>query len=130
MTAKEYLMQYRLSLRRTDCIVGNLAELKEEAVALRDHEGRSVQLDAAVAKYVDACEEKEAELRQLEMQRRAIEETIGNVPDPLLRDILWEKYILGHTLVQYAEKSHYHYVSICRLHSQALRLVDALMPER
>ena len=55
--AKAYLMQYRESLDRTREIAEHLDELKAEAVRLKGHEGQRVDLDAAVARYVDACEE-------------------------------------------------------------------------
>lgn len=60
MTAKEakaYLKLYRESLEQTQEITDHLAELKAEAERLRDHEGQSIQLDAAVARYIDAIKD-------------------------------------------------------------------------
>lgn len=65
MKPKEYLQQYRQSMERTAEIEQHLAELKAEAIRLKDHEGQSVKLDDATAKYVDACDEMSAELTRL-----------------------------------------------------------------
>lgn len=118
--AKEYLLQYRQSLVRTGEIETHLRELKEEAVSLRNHEGYSVALDEATALYVDACNEKAAELRRLESVRREIEELIDSVNDIRLRELLREIYISGRKLVRIAADRDQSYEHICRLHGEAL----------
>ena len=65
---------------KTAEIASNLADLKAEAENLKDHEGQRVGLDAAVAKYVDACKEAEQELDKLAAIRKdilAAAETVG-----------------------------------------------------
>lgn len=118
--AKEYLIQYRQSLVRTGEIEAHLRELKEEAVSLKNHEGYSVALDEATALYVDACDEKAAELRRLESVRREIEELIDSVNDIRLRELLREIYISGRKLVRIAADRDQSYEHICRLHGEAL----------
>lgn len=118
--AKEYLMQYRQSLVRTGEIEAHLRELKEEAVSLKNHEGYSVALDEATALYVDACDEKAAELRRLESVRREIEELIDSVNDIRFRELLREIYISGRKLVRIAADRDQSYEHICRLHGEAL----------
>lgn len=129
MTAKEYLMQYRESMERTAEIETHLHELKAEAIRLKDHEGQSVKLDDATAKYVDACDEMSAELTRLHDLREEIKQTIEAVPDARLRNMLTEIYMGGKTLVRIAADKNYSYEHICRLHGEALRLVSEIMPK-
>ena len=127
MRAKEYLQQYRQSMERTAEIEQHLAELKAEAIRLKDHEGQSVKLDDATAKYVDTCDEMSAELTRLHELREAIRQTIEAVPDARLRNMLTEIYMGGQTLVRIAADKNYSYEHICRLHGEALRRVSEIM---
>ena len=128
MAAKEYLMRYRESMERTKEIEQHLHELKAEAIRLKDHEGRSVALDNAVQKYVDACDQSGAELNRLAALRAEILGTIDAIESKTLREILYHKYILGETLEKIAADMNYHYVSVCRLHGAALHAVTANTP--
>lgn len=128
MDAKEYLMRYRESMERTKEIGQHLAELKAEAVCLKDHEGRSIALDHAMQKYVDACDQSSAELNRLAALRAEIIGAIDGVESKTLRKILYRKYVLGETLEKIAADMNYHYVSICRLHGAALHAVTANIP--
>lgn len=127
MTAKEYLMQYRESMERTAEIETHLHELKAEAIRLKDHEGQSVKLDDATAKYVDACDEMSAELNRLAALRQEIKQTIEAVSNARLRSMLTEIYMGGQTLVRIAADKERSYEHICRLHGEALRRVSEIM---
>ena len=132
MTAKEakaYLMQYRESMARAHEITEHLGELKAEAVRLRDHEGQRVELDAAVARYVDACDESARELDRLAALRAEIVGTVDAVPERRLRQLLREIYINGKRIVQIAADRDQSYEHICRLHGQALLELSAVMPK-
>lgn len=130
MTAKEYLQQYRASMARTHEITDHLAELKEEAIRLKDHEGHSVALDAAVARYVDACNAAAGELDRLEALRKEIAAAVEAVPDARLRELLREIYIGGKKIVRIAADRDQTYEHVCRLHGQALLELSACMPEK
>lgn len=130
MTAKEYLMQYRESMARTHEITDHLAELKEEAIRLKDHEGHSAALDAAVARYVDACNAAAGELDRLEALRKEIAAAVEAVPDARLRELLREIYIGGKKIVRIAADRDQTYEHVCRLHGQALLELSACMPEK
>ena len=54
MTSKEYLMQYRESMRRTQAITEHLAELRSVCEQLRTEDGHRIELDKAVCNLVDA----------------------------------------------------------------------------
>jgi DNA-directed RNA polymerase specialized sigma subunit len=122
--AKAYLMQYRESLERADEIEQHLHELKAEAIRLKDHEGRSVALDGAVQKYVDACNNSEAELNRLAALRAEIIGTIDAVKDDRLRNILRRRYILGQKWEQIAVSLMLEYRWVLRLHGRALTEVS------
>lgn len=121
--AKAYLQQYRDSMSRTADIEHHLRELKTEADNLKDHEGQSIALDAAVAKYVDACTESDAELESLAELRIRIRETINEVQDPRLHSLLWRRYISGFTWEQVAVSMSYTYRRVTQLHGDALKAV-------
>lgn len=125
--AKSYLMQYRESLDRTREITQHLDELKSEAVRLKDHEGQSVKLDEATAKYMDACDESADELNRLAELRNGIKREIEAINDNRLRKLLTEVYINGTKLVRYAANLDQSYEHICRLHGEALRAVCEAM---
>lgn len=131
MTAKEakaYLMQYRASLDRAREIAEHLDELKAEAVRLRDHEGQRVELDAAVARYVDACEESAHELDRLAALRAEIVGAIDGVTSAKYRTLLYWRYIRGYTWEQVAVEMSYSWRQTCRLHGDALNAVKIFLP--
>ena len=129
MTAKEYLMQYRQSMERTAEIEQHLAELKAEAIRLKDHEGQFVKLDDATAKYVDACEEMSAELTRLHDLREEIKRTIEAVPDARLRNLLRWRYISGYTWEQVSVQMNYTYRRSIQLHGAALQAVSRTLAQ-
>lgn len=128
MTAKEYLQQYRESLDRTNELTAQLDELKAEAERLRDHEGRRIKLDAAVAKYVDACEDAGVYLEMLAAKRVEICAVIESVSDVRLRALLRNRYVLGYTWERIAVEMNYSFVHVVhRLHPAALRAVQEIL---
>ena len=130
MDPKQYLKQYRESIDRTNEISGNLSELKAEAEALKDHEGQRIELDAAVAKYVDACKDAEHELDNLADLRKEIIATIDKVADPKMHSVLWRRYISGLTWEQVAVSMNYTYRRTTQLHGDALQIVGKILTGR
>lgn len=130
MDPKHYLKQYRESLDRTNEITVSLSELKAEAQALKDHEGQRVELDAAVAKYVDACEESANELERLAGLRKNILSVIDEVEDPKMHSVLWRRYISGLTWEQVAVSMNYTYRRTTQLHGDALKIVAKILAKR
>ena len=128
--AKAYLNQYRDSMFRTSDIEHHLRELKAEADNLKDHEGQSIALDAAVAKYVDACNDAEKELETLAALRIDIRTTIDAVQDERLHSLLWQRYVSGFTWEQVAVSMCYTYRRVTQLHGDALRMVCDLLNRR
>ncbi|MBQ5339548.1 MAG: hypothetical protein J6Z40_10330 [Oscillospiraceae bacterium] len=123
---KKYLQLYRESIEKTSEIAQNLAEMKAEAEALRDHEGQRVELDAAVAKYVDACEEAEKELSRLADLRQDIRQLIDKVNDTRMHSILWRRYISGLSWEQVAVSMNYTYRRVTQLHGEALKEICSI----
>lgn len=121
--AKAYLSKYRESLELARKTSEHLAELKAEAEQLRDHEGQSVELDAAVIRYVDACNDAGAYLEMLGSLRVDIRQTVERVADAKLRELLREIYINGKPIVRVAADREQSYEHICRLHGAALLAV-------
>ena len=118
---------YRESVQKTAEIASNLAELKAEAETLKDHEGQRVELDAAVAKYVDACEEAEKELSRLADLRQDIRQLIDKVNDTRMHSILWRRYISGLSWEQVAVSMNYTYRRVTQLHGDALKAIGIIL---
>lgn len=125
MTPKEYLMQYRESVDASNEITAHLSELKAEAQRLRDHEGQSIALDKAVAKYMDACTAASVQLADLARLRGEISLAIDAVPDEKLRTLLRWRYICGASWERVAVEMNYTYRRITQLHGVALKAFQA-----
>lgn len=123
---KSYLMQYRESLDRTREITQHLDELKSEAVRLKDHEGKSIALDKAVEKYMDACTAASVKLADLARIRGEIALAIDAVPDEKLRTLLRWRYICGESWERVAVEMNYTYRRITQLHGVALKAFQAV----
>lgn len=129
MKAKEYLSQYRKSLETAAKIEAHLDELKAEAYKLKDHEGQKVELDEAVARYMDACSIEAAELNRLSGVRIEVQQLIDKVADDKLHALLREIYIYGKRLVRIAADRDQSYEHICRLHGDALNAIRSIRPD-
>ena len=127
MNPKKFMQLYRESVQKTAEIASNLAELKAEAETLKDHEGQRVELDAAVAKYVDACKDAEKELDRLADLRKEIRSVIDSVEDARLHSLLWRRYISGMTWEQVAVSMNYTYRRVTQLHGDALKAIVIIM---
>lgn len=121
---KQYLLQYRETLDRASELEQHLHELRAEAIKLQDHDGKSVALDAAVSKYVDACDSAADELNRMALIRSEIVALIDSLQNDKLRSLLREIYINGKRLVQIAAERNQSYVHICRLHGYALTILS------
>lgn len=126
MTAKEYLMQYRDAMRRTQAISDHLTELRAVCEQLRTEDGHRVALDAAVAELVDTEAKTTAEIERLTALETEIISAISHMPDPY-QTLLYERYINGKTWEQVAVQMNYSYRHTTKLHGAALaRLKDVL----
>jgi DNA-directed RNA polymerase specialized sigma subunit len=126
MTAKEYLMQYRDAMRRTQAISDHLTELRAVCEQLRTEDGRRVALDAAVAELVDTEAKTTAAIERLTALETEIIGAISHMPDPY-QTLLYERYINGKTWEQVAVQMNYSYRHTTKLHGAALaRLKDVL----
>lgn len=126
---KKYLMRYRESIDRATETEQRLSELKAEAVRLKDHEGHSIALDAAVTRYVDACDAAAAYLNMLADMRKDITITIEKIKNQTLRKLIVERYINGKTWEQIAVDMNYCYRQITRMHGKALHDISDILNE-
>lgn len=126
MKAKDYLMQYRDAMRRTQAISDHLTELRAVCEQLRTEDGHRVALDAAVAELVDTEVKTAAEIERLTALETEIIGAISHMPDPY-QTLLYERYINGKTWEQVAVQMNYSYRHTTKLHGAALaRLKDVL----
>lgn len=159
MTAKEYLMQYRDAtelMRQTDA---RILDIRAELTGLDVGKIRSPWPDGqphgsgktdptgteAIADADRMTEKHREELRQLledlkvKAQRERVtlwekrdevEETIKEVPDPTLKEVLHRRYISGEHFELIAVELSYSYRHIIRLHYDALLEVEKILKKR
>ena len=120
MTAKEYLMQYREAMRRTQAITEHLTELRAVCEQLRTEDGHRIALDKAVADLVDTEAKTAAEVDRLTALEAEIIGAIDRVPEPY-RTLLYERYVNGLTFEKIAVRMNYSWRQTIRLHGQALQ---------
>ena len=119
MTSKEYLMQYRESMRRTQAITEHLAELRSVCEQLRTEDGHRIELDKAVCNLVDAERKTAWEIDRLTALENEIIGAISRVKEPY-STLLYERYVNGKTWEQVAVDMHYSYRHTTKLHGAAL----------
>ena len=96
---KEYLKQYLIQ----GAIIRDASEMLEINAA-----NKNLYLDT---------------IKNAELLRKDIENSINNVNDSILRELLIEKYILGKTLEQIAFNLNYSVRQIERLHKKAIEII-------
>lgn len=126
MTAKEYLMQYRDAMRRTQAITDHLVELRAVCEQLRTEDGQKVELDKAVGDLVDAEHDAAAEIKRLAALESEISAAISLVREPY-STLLYERYINGKTWEQVAVCMSYSYRHTTKLHGSALRILKDVL---
>ncbi|MBP0975399.1 MAG: sigma-70 family RNA polymerase sigma factor [Oscillospiraceae bacterium] len=120
MTAKEYLMQYRDAMRRTQAITEHIADLRAMCEQLRTEDGHKIELDKAVAELVDAERRAAGEVDRLAELEQEIVQTISRTAEPY-RTLLYERYINGKTWEQIAVAMYYSYRGVTKMHGRALQ---------
>lgn len=126
MTAKEYLMQYRDAMRRTQAIADHIADLRAMCEQLRTEDGHKIELDKAVAELVDAERRAAGEVDRLAELEREIEQTIKCIAEPY-QTLLYERYINGKTWEQVAVRMNYSFRHTTKLHGTALRILKDVL---
>jgi len=122
MTAKQWLMRGRLIEaeinRLEDCKRKTWDRITSVTSRRRDMPGgeRDPHRFEAYTAFEDQINERVNDLLRVKAE---ILERIAMLPDARHRNILMERYILGHTLEQTAVNMHYSYKQICRLHGDA-----------
>lgn len=159
MTAKEYLLQYRIISARLRAIESLLQELREEQAGLGIESLRSAWPDgqphgtgttdptgSQAIKAADARSEEYAEkLRrqlmdlevqwyktkaELRQQQTEIEETLGEVTNRTYHDILHMHYMEGRSFEWVAGEIGYSFRHTTRLHGEALKEIDRIRERR
>lgn len=69
-----------------------------------------------------------SEIRELLDIKCEVKAVIQKVPDYRYRDVLEKRYISGETWEQIAVEMNYSYMHICRLHGEALKAAEEVIP--
>ena len=126
-----YLRSYRESLRRERVLMEQVAQLRDEAGRLTQaltgmpgsHSSGSGALPRAVERILAAQQELDAEALRCQALRAQVQATVDALPDPLQRDILTRRYLLGQRWERIAADNNFTLRRVLQLHRSA---VDAL----
>ncbi len=79
-------------------------------------------------RYVELNDMIGAEIRELLDIKCEVKAVIRQIPDSRYRDVLDKRYIGNKTWEQIAVEMHYSYMHICRLHGEALKAAEEVIP--
>lgn len=127
---KAVLTAYRSLNRRIDRLVVEKRQWEERALSISPHYspvpkggGHGDGMQTAISRILDIEREIDEEVDRLAALRDRIEGAVRRVAGEPLRELLRYRYIDGLTWEQVAEKMHYSYAHIFRMHEQALRQI-------
>lgn len=135
MTAKEYLMQYRIAVnkirRKQEQIEKLRADLLPSGINYDGMPGGAGNRTAA--DIFAKLEELERELREQQDEARTKADEIIGVIDQLederYRSILHDRYIAGLHWDRIADKMHYSYRHVTKLHGKALLEISKILKD-
>ena len=125
-----YLYRYRDALRREKTIADEIEVLRAEAARVTQAltgmpgGGDGQAIPRAVERILDAQQRLAAEAARCAAARAEVRAAIDTVPDPLRRDILTRRYILGQRWEKIAAAHHLVLRQVFRLHHQAVDGLD------
>ena len=99
----------------------------EKKVHLREYriqQSKILRMTEILQKYPNEAERCREKIRDAWQVREGIENEILSLQDNMLREILAQKYLCGHTLGQIAERMNYSKRQIERLHVKALEHLE------
>lgn len=134
LTAKEYLRRYRDASREIDALLKEIHNLRVLATSIsqnvspdRVQTTPTNRTESIVAKLVDMERKVDSRVDDLHKIEDEVMQTIRKVENPVYRELLIRKYILGKTLEEIAVAMHYSYRQTCRLHGMALICVKDVL---
>lgn len=134
LTAKEYLRRYQDANREIDALLEEIDNLRIRATSItqaltpdRVQATPTNRTENIVAKIVDMERKVDSRVDDLHKIEDEVMQTIRKVENPVYRELLIRKYILGKTLEEIAVAMHYSYRQTCRLHGMALICVKDVL---
>ena len=121
-----YLYRYRDALRREKTIADEIEALRAEAARVTQAltgmpgGGDGQAIPRAVERIMDAQQRLAAEAARCAAARAEVRAAIDTVPDPLRRDILTRRYILGQRWERIAADNDLVMRQVFRLHHRAV----------
>lgn len=130
MEARRFLERYAKAKSRIVSGLDEMKQLREMAERCSTEftkNGRAPRHDLGelVARIVEAEEETERDIREMEEVRREVMRAIIRVEDARYQEILLLRYINGKTWEGIAEATGYSRQWVYKLHAQALQAVQA-----
>ncbi len=92
------------------------------------HERNGNPVEKAYADLADYITDKDTALRKMVELRRRTEKMIAKVPDPVQREVLTRRYIIGQKWEDIAESMNYSRRRITQLHGIALKNISLNFP--
>lgn len=122
----EYLYRYRDALRREKTIADEIEALRAEAARVTQAltgmpgGGDGQAIPRAVERILDAQQRLAAEAARCAAARAEVKAAIDTVADPLRRDILTRRYVLGQRWERIAAENDLVMRQVFRLHHRAV----------
>ena len=125
-----FLRRYREAVRQEDTILQEIEELRTQAARVTQAltgmpgSGDGQALPRAVEQILEAQEKLQAQAARTAECRTQVAAAIYGVPDPLRRDILTRRYILGQRWERIAADNDLVMRQVFRLHHRAVESLD------
>lgn len=126
-----FLRRYREAVRQEDTILQEIEELRTQAARVTQAltgmpgGGDGQAIPRAVEKILEAQEKLQAQAALAAESRTQVTAAIDGVADPLRRDILTRRYILGQRWERIAADNHRDLRWMLRLHHRAVEELTA-----
>lgn len=133
MTAKEWLGRARKLRLRLSALEDSKQRSYARAVSSTAGLGERVsggEPGDKLAAYAEVSLAADWQIEKLEQTRAEILQVIGQVEDNTLATLLTEYYVNGKTWEEVAVQMRYSWRWIMKLHSKALRAVEAILTKR
>lgn len=134
MTAKEYLNNVRTIDIQLKVKEHRLRRLRQDLCSLQSIDyskdrvdgGQAIDMSDKIAKIQELEEKINAEWGELIYVRTQAEEKIEQLPDPMHRAVLTERYINGKDWENIAVDLHYSWKGVFKLHGRALKSFETV----
>lgn len=131
VTAKEFLKQYQQINREIDAILEDASNLRNLALKTTQslnpdkvQTQSSNKIETIISKVVDMENAADEKIDKLKKLKDEIIKVIAEIPDATCQNVLFRRYICGHTWERIAVDMNYNCRWVLRLHGRGLSMIS------